>query len=589
MPTYRTSYCGDLRAEHAGSQQILAGWASRRRDHGGCIFVDLRDRTGSVQLVFDPAIDAKAYEKASRIRSEYVLKVEGSVRRRLEGAVNPKLATGEIEIAVTELEILNTAETPPFIIDDEANVDQDTRLKYRYLDFRRPSAARVLRLRHQASQTIRQYFDEAGFLEVETPFLTKSTPEGARDFLVPSRQQSGSFYALPQSPQLFKQMLMVGGADRYFQIVKCFRDEDVRANRQLEFTQIDVEMSFASQDDIFEMVEALMVRLWRLIDVELETPFERMTYDDAMSAYGSDKPDLRFDMRLIDIAPEAERSEFRVFRSALESGGMVKGVRAPGAADAFSRRQIDELTSFAGQRGAQGLAWMRCVDQKLESPIARFFSEEDMESLRVRMGAESGDLLLFVADQPKTVHQALGDLRIELARRLDLLDPNRYEFRWIVDFPLLEWSEEQHRWTAGHHPFSAPHPDDLHLLDENPSKARSLTYDLAGNGQEVWGGSIRIHRREDQERIFQLLKISEEDQQLRFGFFLDSLKYGTPPHGGIACGLDRLMMLLSGETSIREVIPFPKTQGGYCPLTGAPSPVDADQLADVHIRSIESK
>lgn len=588
MPTYRTSYCGDLRAEHDGTRQTLTGWAAKRRDHGGCIFIDLRDRTGVVQLVLDPAIDENAHEEAAKVRSEYVLKIEGLTRRRLEGAVNPKLATGEIEIAVDNLEILNEAETPPFAIDEDANVDPDTRLQYRYLDMRMPRAARNMLLRHQASQVIRRHFDELGFLEIETPFLTKSTPEGARDFLVPSRLQAGHFYALPQSPQLFKQLLMVGGIDRYFQIVRCFRDESARANRQLEFTQIDVEMSFATQEDIFETVESLMAKLWRLIDVEIQTPFRRMPYAEAMANYGSDKPDLRYGMPLVDIAPEAESSEFRVFRSVLESGGMTKGLRAEGAGS-FSRREIDQLTAFVNQRGAKGLAWMRCVDGKLESPIARFFSQENLDSLARRMEAQDGDLLLFVADQPKVVHQALGDLRAELAKRLDLADPKRYEFVWIVDFPLVEWNDDEHRWNPLHHPFTSPHPDDLHFLDKDPSKARSLQHDLAINGQEVWGGSIRIHQREVQERIFDLLQISEEEQRVKFGFLLDALKYGAPPHGGIASGLDRIMMLLTGESSIREVIPFPKTQAGVSPLTGAPTPVDPEQLDEVHIQTIEDE
>ncbi|GIX05718.1 MAG: aspartate--tRNA(Asp/Asn) ligase [Candidatus Poribacteria bacterium] len=457
------------------------------------------------------------------------------------------------------------------------------RLKYRYVDMRRPKVNRLLQLRHRVAQTVRRYLDEQGFIEIETPMLTKSTPEGARDFLVPSRLNPGAFYALPQSPQLFKQMLMVAGFDRYFQIVKCFRDEDLRADRQPEFTQIDLEMSFVDRDDVFQVVEGLMAEVFRLIGVTLETPFPRIPYQEAIGRYGTDKPDLRFGMELCDIGPIAAESEFRVFRSVLERGGLVKGLCVPGGAS-LSRSEIDGLTRWVGNYGAKGLAWMRVTEAGPESTIAKFFTEEQLRRIQEKMGAKTGDLLLFVADVPKIVHQSLGALRNHLAERLSLIPQGEYRCAWIVDFPLFEWNEEEGRWDSMHHPFTAPHPEDLELLDTDPGKVRSLGYDLAVNGQEIWGGSIRIHRREVQEKVFRLLKLSDEEVQLRFGFFLEALQYGTPPHGGIAGGFDRLVALLAGEDSIREVIPFPKTQKGVCLVTGAPAPVSEKQLDELFIR-----
>jgi aspartyl-tRNA synthetase len=582
MLIHRTSYCGDFRQADSESEAIVTGWVQTRRDHGGCIFIDLRDRTGLVQLVFDPQIDADAHAAASSIRNEFVLGAKGAVRDRMEGAVNPKLPTGEIEIAVGELEILNVSETPPFMIEDDSTVDEEVRMRYRYLDLRRPKIAKIMKLRHRVTTTVRAYMDALGFLDVETPMLTKSTPEGARDYLVPSRTSPGNFYALPQSPQLFKQMLMISGVDRYYQIVKCFRDEDPRANRQAEFTQIDVEMSFVTQDDVFAVVEGCMKELWKIIDVEIATPFRRIPYAEAMSKYGSDKPDLRFGMEFVDIGDLAATAEFRVFKTVLENDGLIKGITVPGGTS-LSRKQIDDLTKFVSRHGAKGLAWMRVTEDGIDSPIARFFPAETLAALPERMDAKPGDMLMFVADTPKVTHEALGALRCELAERLDLLEPGAFEFAWVVDFPLFHRDEANDRWASEHHPFTQPRPEDLHLLDTDPGKVLSLGYDLSVNGEEVWGGSIRIHDQAVQRKVFDLLAISEEDQQDRFGFFLTALQYGTPPHGGIACGLDRLVMLLADEPSIREVIAFPKTQTGTCLVTDAPSSVTQEQLDEVHM------
>ncbi|MDA1192073.1 MAG: aspartate--tRNA ligase [Candidatus Poribacteria bacterium] len=581
----RTSYCGELRKADVGKQHVLTGWVQSRRDHGGCIFIDLRDRTGIVQIVLDPQIDAEAHRVGNAIRSEFVLEASGAVRDRMPGTVNTNLPTGEVELAVTKLAILNTAKTPPFLIEDDEDLDRndDLRMTYRYLDMRRPRVAKALQMRHKAAMVVRNYFDRHGFLEVETPMLTKSTPEGARDFLVPSRLNPGSFYAMPQSPQLFKQMLMIAGMDKYFQIVKCFRDEDLRADRQPEFTQIDVEMSFIERDDVLTVVEGLMEELFALIDVKIETPFRRMPYAEAVGNYGVDKPDLRFGMELVDVGDLAAQSTFRVFKTVTESGGLVKGIRVPGGAK-LSRSEIDALTKFVGNYGAKGLAWMRVTDDGIDSPIAKFFESDTLTALRDRMGGESGDLLMFVADTTNVTHAALGALRVHLAHKLGLIQPDTYEFVWVVDFPLVERNEDENRWDAMHHPFTSPHPEDIPLLDTDPGKVRSNAYDLAVNGQEIWGGSVRIHDAAVQEKVFRMLQLSDDDIQLRFGFFLDALKYGTPPHGGIACGFDRLVALLAGETSIREVIPFPKTSKGVCLVTGGPSTVDDKQLAEVFIK-----
>jgi aspartyl-tRNA synthetase len=582
MLIHRTSYCGDFRQADSGSEAVVTGWVQTRRDHGGCIFVDLRDRTGLVQLVFDPQINPEAHEEAKRIRNEFVLGAKGVVRDRIEGAINPNLPSGEIEIAVDQLDILNVSETPPFPIEDDSNVDEEVRMRYRYLDLRRPSVAKVMQLRHRVTRTVREYMDGLGFLDVETPVLTKSTPEGARDYLVPSRLSPGEFYALPQSPQLFKQMLMIAGVDRYYQIVKCFRDEDPRANRQAEFTQVDVEMSFVTQDDVLTVVEGCMKELWKLIDVDIETPFRRIPHAEAMAKYGSDKPDLRFGMEFVDIGDLAATADFRVFKTVLESGGLIKGITVPGGTK-LSRKQIDDLTKFVSRHGAKGLAWMRVTDDGIDSPIARFFPDETLAALPERMDAKPGDMLMFVADTPKVTHDALGALRLEVAERLDLIEDGKFEFAWVVDFPLFHRDEANDRWASEHHPFTQPRPEDMPLLDTDPAKVLSLAYDLSVNGEEVWGGSIRIHDQAVQRKVFDLLNISAEDQRDRFGFFLDALQYGTPPHGGIACGLDRLVMLLADEPSIREVIAFPKTQTGTCLVTDAPSSVSQDQLDEVHM------
>ena len=582
MLIHRTSYCGDFRQADSGSEAVVTGWVQTRRDHGGCIFVDLRDRTGLVQLVFDPQINPEAHEEAKRIRNEFVLGAKGVVRDRIEGAINPNLPSGEIEIAVDQLDILNVSETPPFPIEDDSNVDEEVRMRYRYLDLRRPSVAKVMQLRHRVTRTVREYMDGLGFLDVETPVLTKSTPEGARDYLVPSRLSPGEFYALPQSPQFFKQMLMIAGVDRYYQIVKCFRDEDPRANRQAEFTQVDVEMSFVTQDDVLTVVEGCMKELWKLIDVDIETPFRRIPHAEAMAKYGSDKPDLRFGMEFVDIGDLAATADFRVFKTVLESGGLIKGITVPGGTK-LSRKQIDDLTKFVSRHGAKGLAWMRVTDDGIDSPIARFFPDETLAALPERMDAKPGDMLMFVADTPKVTHDALGALRLEVAERLDLIEDGKFEFAWVVDFPLFHRDEANDRWASEHHPFTQPRPEDMPLLDTDPAKVLSLAYDLSVNGEEVWGGSIRIHDQAVQRKVFDLLNISAEDQRDRFGFFLDALQYGTPPHGGIACGLDRLVMLLADEPSIREVIAFPKTQTGTCLVTDAPSSVSQDQLDEVHM------
>ncbi len=581
----RTHHCNQLGKEDIGREVVLMGWVLRRRDHGGVIFIDLRDRQGITQVVFNPEINPDVHAKAHGLRSEWVLAVHGRVEARPEGMTNPNLHTGEIEVLVDELRILNTSRTPPFPLDEDVEVSENLRLKYRYLDLRRPAMAANLIMRHRACQAIRSYLNENDFLEIETPVLTRSTPEGARDYLVPSRVNAGRFYALPQSPQLFKQLLMIAGMDRYYQIVKCFRDEDLRADRQPEFTQIDMELSFVDEEDIMAINEGLIVHLFREVSaVELTTPFPRMTYDEAIARFGTDRPDTRFGLELIDLTDIARTCGFKVFRSAVEGGGVVKCINAKGCAD-FSRKDLDDLTAYVGQFGARGMAWVKIKENgEWQSPIAKFFSEEELAAMAGAADAEAGDLLLFGADQPAIVHQSLAELRLELGRRLGLLDPKELNFVWVTDFPLLEYDQEEKRYVAVHHPFTAPVEEDIDLLEKDPGKVRSRAYDLVLNGNEIGGGSIRIHRMDLQQRVFAALGISEQEAAEKFDFLLQALEYGAPPHGGLAFGLDRLMMLMTGRDSIRDVIAFPKTQKATCPLTEAPSTVTRRQLTELHLR-----
>lgn len=585
-PWQRTAACAELGSENVGQKVVLNGWVQRRRDHGGLIFVDLRDRSGIVQVVFSPEESTEAFHVAEEVRSEYVLAVQGLVRKRPEGTANPKLITGEIEVLANKAWVLNAAKTPPFYIEERVDVDESVRLRYRYLDLRRPELKRNLMLRHRAAKVVRDFLDAHGFLEIETPMLTRSTPEGARDFLVPSRLNPGKFYALPQSPQLFKQLLMVAGLERYFQIVRCFRDEDLRADRQPEFTQIDIEMSFITPQDIQALVEEMMARVFReTIARELALPFRRITYQEAMERYGSDKPDLRFDLPLVDAGPAFAGTRIQVFRSVLAQGGRVKGLNAKGCAG-FTRRELDELTAVVTQLGAKGLAWLALeADGRVRSPLAKVLSDGELAHLKTLFQAEPGDLLLLVAADPHTVALALGQLRLYLGRKLGLIDPNALAFTWVTEFPLFEWSEEEGRYVAMHHPFTSPVDEDLSLLETDPGRVRAKAYDLVLNGVELGGGSIRIHTRSVQERMFKALGLTPEDARAKFGFLLEAFEYGTPPHGGIAFGFDRLVMLLSGEESIRDVIAFPKTASGTCLLTGAPAEVEPRQLTELHIAS----
>ncbi|KJS02965.1 MAG: aspartyl-tRNA synthetase [Peptococcaceae bacterium BRH_c4a] len=581
----RTHMCGELRSENIGQKVVLMGWVQRRRDHGGLIFVDLRDRTGLVQLVFSHGFNSEAFTKAEAIRGEYVLAVAGAVVPRPEGTENLSLPTGMVDVEVSEVRILNRAKTPPFYIEDGVEVDENLRLRYRYLDLRRPEMQKAMELRHRAAKSVRDFLDRNGFLEIETPMLTKSTPEGARDYLVPSRVNPGKFYALPQSPQLFKQLLMVSGMDRYFQIVRCFRDEDLRADRQPEFTQIDLEMSFVDVDDIVILMEEMVRYLCKVtVGLEVDTPFTRITYREAMDRYGSDKPDTRFGMELKDISDLAGGCGFKVFTSAVGSGGRVKGINAKGCGG-LSRKDIDDLTAFVGNYGAKGLAYFIVTADGVKSPITKFFSPEETGRILDRMEASEGDLLLFVADRPALVAASLGALRLHLADRTGMIPENSYNFLWVLDFPLLEYDDQEKRYFAMHHPFTSPREEDLELLESKPDEVRARAYDLVLNGVEIGGGSIRIHRREIQERMFQALGLTPGETDEKFGFMLEAFEYGTPPHGGIAFGFDRLVMLLSGKKTIRDVIPFPKTASAACLMTGAPGLVDQYQLRELHIKT----
>jgi aspartyl-tRNA synthetase len=583
----RTHTCGELRRENIGQRVTLCGWVDTYRDHSGVLFVDLRDRYGKTQIVFSPEGGDRSLEAARHLRSEYVVSVTGTVAERPEGTHNPKLATGQIEVRAEEVQLLNRSETPPFQPTAKEIPGEDLRLKYRYLDLRRPAMQETLILRHRMIKAMRDYFDQQGFIEVETPMLGRSTPEGARDYLVPSRIQQGLFYALPQSPQLYKQILMVAGFDRYVQIARCFRDEDLRADRQPEFTQLDVEMSFIQAEDIIGIIDGLMARLaGQFLGMDLKTPLPRMTYDEAMERYGHDAPDIRFGLELADITDLARQSEFRVFREVAETEGRIRGLNAKGAADRYSRKGIDELTEFVKQDfAARGLAWFKVdADGKLSSPIAKNFTADLLEKIAARMQARPGDLLLFVADRWETTCKALYGLRKRLGAELKLYDPRAMSFSWVVEFPMFAYDEEEHGWAAMHHPFTSPRLQDIELLDSDPGKCRAQAYDLVINGFEAGGGTIRIHDQKLQQKVFELLGIDETRAKERFGFLLDALRLGAPPHGGIALGIDRLVMLFGGLDNIRDCIAFPKTQRATDLMTGAPGEVDVKQLRELGIK-----
>ncbi len=581
----RTHYCNDLGVDNVDEQVTLMGWVLRRRDHGGVIFIDLRDRRGITQVVFNPEINPEVHAKAHQIRSEWVLAVKGKVEARPGDMANPKLETGGIEVLVDELRILNVSETPPFPLDEDGDVSDNLRLQYRYLDLRRPEMAANLLIRHKAVQTIRNYLNNNDFLDIETPMLTRSTPEGARDYLVPSRVNAGRFYALPQSPQLFKQLLMISGMDRYYQIVKCFRDEDLRADRQPEFTQIDMELSFVDEEQVISMTEGMIKVLFaETLGFDITLPIERLTFDKAMDRFGTDRPDMRFGMELVNLTDIAAKCGFKVFRSIADSGGTVRAINAKGCA-VFSRKELDVLTDYVVQFGAKGLAWVKMKEGgEWQSPIAKFFTDEERAEIAAIMDAVPGDLLFFGADTSKVVFQVLSELRVELARRLDLLKKDDFKFVWVTDFPLVEYDEKEKRYQALHHPFTAPKAQDIDKLESDPAKVYSRAYDLVLNGTELGGGSIRIHEKELQAKVLDVLGIGAEEASEKFGFLLRALELGAPPHGGIAFGLDRLLMLITGSDSIRDVIAFPKTQKATCPLTEAPATVARKQLTELHIR-----
>ncbi|HCX2667091.1 TPA: aspartate--tRNA ligase [Staphylococcus aureus] len=582
----RTTYCGLVTEAFLGQEITLKGWVNNRRDLGGLIFVDLRDREGIVQVVFNPAFSEEALKIAETVRSEYVVEVQGTVTKRDPETVNPKIKTGQVEVQVTNIKVINKSETPPFSINEEnVNVDDNIRLKYRYLDLRRQELAQTFKMRHQITRSIRQYLDDEGFFDIETPVLTKSTPEGARDYLVPSRVHDGEFYALPQSPQLFKQLLMISGFDKYYQIVKCFRDEDLRADRQPEFTQVDIEMSFVDQEDVMQMGEEMLKKVVKEVKgVEINGAFPRMTYKEAMRRYGSDKPDTRFEMELIDVSQLGRDMDFKVFKDTVENDGEIKAIVAKGAAEQYTRKDMDALTEFVNIYGAKGLAWVKVVEDGLTGPIGRFFETENVETLLTLTGAEAGDLVMFVADKPNVVAQSLGALRVKLAKELGLIDETKLNFLWVTDWPLLEYDEDAKRYVAAHHPFTSPKEADIAKLGTAPEEAEANAYDIVLNGYELGGGSIRIHDGELQEKMFEVLGFTKEQAQEQFGFLLDAFKYGAPPHGGIALGLDRLVMLLTNRTNLRDTIAFPKTASATCLLTNAPGEVSDKQLEELSLR-----
>ena len=583
----RTHSCIELNDTNIDQEVVLMGWVQHRRDHGGVIFVDLRDREGITQVVFDPSVSEAVHQKAQEIRSEYVLGVKGKVSGRPDDMVNPKMTTGAIEILVEELRIFSKAKTPPFQIEDRVDASELIRLQYRYLDLRRTQLKNNILARHKTTMTVRNYLDDNGFVDIETPFLTKSTPEGARDYLVPSRVNQGDFYALPQSPQLFKQLLMISGFDRYYQIVKCFRDEDLRADRQPEFTQIDMELSFVDETKVMEIAEGLVKAIFKnVLDLDFSDPFPSMTWAEAMDRFGIDRPDLRFGLELKNVSDIVANADFKVFASVVKNGGLVKAINAKGCAE-FTRREIDELTEFAAVYRAKGLAWIKIKEDQWQSPIAKFFSEDEKQALKERLDLEPGDIVFFVADQPKVTNEALGQLRNELARRLGLIDDKEFKFTWVTHFPMFEYDETEKRYQALHHPFTAPMEEDLDKLETDPLAVNSRAYDLVLNGIEIGGGSIRIHDSELQARVLKCLGIGEQEANEKFGFLLDALNYGAPPHGGLAFGLDRLVMLLCGEDSIRSVIAFPKTQKATCLMTGAPSKAAPAQLQELAIKTVK--